>query len=229
MPVDEFVGRASKLKSTFTNSPKSKELINEFLGEMRQNPSEYLFDVPRLRVVPPYHFLSAGVSYAYKPHRDTWYGAPPCQINTWMPVFSISPDQTMHFNTAYFQTPVSNTSCDWDLKDWIENQRSKAKSNVQKEARVHPVPTEELDTSTEMRFGGRAGDMVVFSGTHIHGTVPNKGNDIRFSVDFRVFHLKDIEAGIGAPNADSGCKNVEYGFKDYFHAEGFAPYSEDVN
>ena len=49
-------------------------MIRDFIVEIGDNPADYLFDVPRMRVVPNYDYLHAGVSYAYKPHRDTWYG-----------------------------------------------------------------------------------------------------------------------------------------------------------
>src|ERR671919_680645 len=52
--------------------------------------------------------FSAGVSYAYKPHRDLWYGGPSCQINTWMTVYPIDPSQTIMINPGYFDRPVEN-------------------------------------------------------------------------------------------------------------------------
>jgi hypothetical protein len=68
--------------------------------------------------------------------------------------------------------------------------------------------------------------MLIFSGAHLHGTIPNHGELIRFSVDFRLFHIGDLRSGAGARNIDSGARNVEYGYKDYFTASAFSPYSE---
>lgn len=82
MPVTEFVERVTALKRQFTNCLEVKEMIHSFALEIGIDPSEYLFDVPRIRVVPNFNYLHAGVSYAYKPHRDTWYGNADCQINT---------------------------------------------------------------------------------------------------------------------------------------------------
>lgn len=222
MPVEEFVSRVTRLKGQFTNSQRVKDLILGFIHEIGIDPRDYIFDVPRLRVVPNYDYLHAGVSYAYKPHRDSWYGSVDCQINTWMPVYSITPDQTMMINPSYFEKPVANTSKDWSLKDWISNQRHKAKDNLTEEVRVHPVPLEAIDDSSELRIAGNSGEMLVFSGSHLHGTVPNRTNRTRFSVDFRLMHLEDLKHHRGAPNVDSACPDVGSGFKDYFHAHDFS-------
>jgi hypothetical protein len=134
----------------------------------------------------------------------------------------------MMINPAYFDRPVENSSAGWDLKDWIENQRGQASKNVSAEERPHPVPLEDLGSDGEIRLAGERGEMIVFSGAHLHGTVPNHSDLIRFSVDFRLFHIGDLNAGNGARNVDSGARNVEYGYKDYYSASGFSPYSEIV-
>lgn len=221
MPVKEFISTVGRLKGHFTNSQEVKEIIRAFVVELGENPADYLFDVPRMRVVPHYDYLHAGVSYAYKPHRDTWYGSVQCQLNTWMPVHGVTPDQTMMINPAYFSTPVVNSSADWRLGDWIDNQRWQASANVTEETRVHPVPLEEVSATQELRIAPNAGEMMIFSGAHLHGTVPNRSGQTRFSVDFRLMHLEDLKAGRGAINVDSGCADPEAGFKDYFHADNF--------
>jgi hypothetical protein len=221
MPVEEFVSNVSRLKGHFTNSVDVKEIIREFVVELGEDPAQYVFDVPRLRVVPHYEYLHAGVSYAYKPHRDTWYGGVQCQLNTWMPVYDITPDQTMMINPGYFDVPVKNTSADWQLSDWIGKERWRAASNITEETRVHPVPVEEVSGSNELRIAPNAGEMIVFSGVHLHGTVPNRTESTRFSVDFRLMHIEDLKAGRGAINVDNGCVDAESGFKDYFHADSF--------
>jgi hypothetical protein len=226
MDVQEFTKKVSALKHGFTNCEESKLLIRDFIREIDQDPADFLFDVPRLRVVPNYDYLHAGVSYAYKPHRDLWYGGPACQLNTWMTVYPIEPSETMMINPAYFDQPVKNSSAGWDLKDWIENQRGKATSNVASEERPHPVPLEDIDDAGEIRVAGERAEMLIFSGAHLHGTVPNHGDLIRFSVDFRLFHIADLRAGQGARNVDSGARNVEYGYKDYYSASELSPYGE---
>lgn len=228
LPVEEFVQKVSVLKAEFTNSMESKQHIRNFLDEIGQDPAEYFFDVPRIRVVPHYDYLHAGVSYAYLPHRDTWYGAPECEINTWMPVFPIDADQTMMINPYYFDRPVKNDSGEWDLKHWVTNERPAATRNVRDEDRRHPVPMEDVQTDTEFRVAGGSGDMIVFSASHLHATVPNRSERIRYSIDFRIFHTEDLRRRVGAKNPDSAAKNVEFGFRDLLRASDFKPYPELV-
>jgi hypothetical protein len=228
MPVEEFVQKVSSLKAEFTNSMTSKRHIRNFLDEVEQDSAEYYFDVPRIRVVPHYDYLRAGVSYAYLPHRDTWYGAPACEINTWMPVFPIDTDQTMMINPYYFDRPVKNDSDEWDMKHWVMNERTAATRNIRNEDRRHPVPMEEITTDTEFRVAGGSGDMIVFSGSHLHGTVPNRSGRVRYSIDFRIFHSEDLRRRVGAKNQDGAARNVEFGFRDLLRASDFKPYPEVV-
>ena len=64
-------------------------------------PEKTYFDVPKLRVVTPASYLTAGLGYNYKPHRDTWYSAPPCQVNWWAPIRGLTP------RAAWPSTPTS--------------------------------------------------------------------------------------------------------------------------
>lgn len=222
MPVEEFVSLVTRLKGQFTNCLDVKEMIRSFVLEIGADPADYLFDVPRIRVVPHYNYLHAGVSYAYKPHRDTWYGSSDSQINTWMPVYTIQPDQTMMINPAYFSTPVKNTSAEWNLDNWINVQRALAKDNVTEEMRVHPVPLEDISTASEVRIAANAGEIITFSGSHLHGTVPNYTEQTRFSIDFRLVHIQDLFAGRGANNVDGGVRDSEVGFKALIHVSDFS-------
>ena len=52
-----------------------------------------------------------------------------------------------------------------------------------------------------------AGDLVIFSGCHLHGTIPNISNKTRFSIDFRIlskdFHKKNIGINIDSKSTGS--------------------------
>ncbi len=55
-------------------------------------------DVPRLRAVTSDAYLTSGVGYAHHLHRDTWYSAPMCQLNWWLPIFEMSSESSMAFH-----------------------------------------------------------------------------------------------------------------------------------
>jgi hypothetical protein len=227
MPVETFVRRVEATKNRFTNSLRSKELLREFARETGSDPNDYYFDVPRIRMVPNYKYLHAGVSYAYAPHRDTWYGSPNYQINYWMPVMPIRPDQTMAVYPAYFNRPVKNSSRDFDLARWVNIERKKAVMNITQESRVHPLPVDEIDPEAQVCFGGNKGDIMVFSGTHLHGTMPNNTSVMRISIDFRFFHVDDIVGKNTValpPNLDNEAACGDHGANAWFHLDDFSPF-----
>jgi hypothetical protein len=227
MPVEAFVQRVEATKNKFTNSLRSKELLRDFARETGSDPNDYYFDVPRIRMVPSYNYLHAGVSYAYAPHRDSWYGGPRYQINHWMPVLPIRPDQTMAVYPAYFNRPVKNSSRAFDLSRWVNVERKEAVVNIKKESRVHPLPLEKIDPEAQVCFGGNKADIMVFSGTHLHGTMPNHTSVMRLSIDFRFYHVDDI-AGKNTVTLPADLDNdalcADYGASAWFHLGDFSPF-----
>lgn len=45
----------------------------------------------------------------------------------------------------------------------------------------------------------------MFSGAHLHGTVPNTSGRSRFSIDFRTAHRDELASVSGAPAIDRAC------------------------
>jgi len=59
------------LKPKFIHHPKSKQYIQGTLNELGRDLSKTYFDVPRLRTMTHGDCLTAGLAYAFHPHRDT--------------------------------------------------------------------------------------------------------------------------------------------------------------
>ena len=229
LPVQEFVRRVEAVKNRFTNGLRSKELLQEYAIETGSNPQDYYFLAPGIRIIPNSDYLRAGVSYNYAAHRDTWYGGTQYQINHWMPVRPIAPEQTMAIYPAYFDRPVKNASNQFDLDYWVKMERPRAVSNIEKEERVHPLPLEDIDVAAEIRFGGNAGDIMVFSGVHLHASVPNRSSETRFSVDFRFYHIDDIKTnGKGEIRAPANVDSKATGniLTSLFHLGDFSPFGQ---
>ena len=199
--VEEFVRRVGPLKSRFTNDPRTKELCQALVKAMGSDPEETYFDLPRLRVVPSDGYLSAGVSYAYKAHRDTWYAHPPCLVNYWVPVYDVVGDNVMSMFVRYWDRPVANAGFDYDK--WVKEARFAASANIREENRPHPVPLEEIDTKGEIRIAQNAGGIMMFSTCQLHATAPNVSGVTRFSYDLRTISLRDLREGLGPRNLDS--------------------------
>ena len=233
LSTSDFARLAEAAKRRFTNSDEIKLLLRDFAAELGMDPSRYYFDVPRLRIVPNYDYLHAGVSYAYAPHRDPWYGGPQYQINFWMPVLAISPQQTMALYPSYFFRPVANTSRNFDLEHWVAVERPKAVEHLDAETRLHPLPLEEIDTSAQVRFAGAAANVMMFSGHHLHATIPNRTQRTRFSVDFRFFNVEDVTSSGRGPakapdNIDCAATSIDFGMGATFKLDTFASYARSA-
>ena len=186
--VNSFISKARKCKNIFTNSTQTKKLLRDLIMDRYQSDpkSKLLFDVPRLRIIPNSRFLSSGISYNYKPHRDTWYGAGQDQINHWLALANVSENSTFYISPSFFSRAVDNNSSIFDLDEWDLKYRPVADSNILTEERPHPVPFQNLDAMAGLKIAILRGQEVVFSGHHLHGSAPNSTSLVRFSIDYRV-------------------------------------------
>ncbi len=221
LTVQEFVKRAAPLKSTFTNDAKTKRLCQELALAMGSDPEETYFDLPRLRVAPPGNYLTSGVSYAYKAHRDTWYAHPKQLVNYWVPVFDSEPSTVMSMYIDYFRQAVKNASDHWDYDEWVKNARFAAADNIGEEKRQHPVPTQDLGETTDLRIVQNAGDLMVFSTCQLHATSPNETDQIRYSFDLRTLNLSDLRHNRGPENLDGRATGST--LKDFLRVSDLQP------
>lgn len=226
LPVEECVAILARLKPAFIHHPRSKELIRELLAAFGCDPEETHFDVPRLRSAMPGDYLTSGIAYAFHPHRDTWYSAPPCQINWWMPVYELAPDNCLAFHPRYWSQPIRNGSRDYNYYRWNAESRASAAQHIKSDTRVQPHPEEELADDPDLRLICPPGGAIVFSAAQLHSTVPNTSGTARYSIDFRTVHRADAAARRGAPNIDSACTGTA--MRDYLRASDLAHLPADI-
>jgi hypothetical protein len=222
LSVEEFVHRAGPLKTRFTNHIHTKELIRDLLCELGCDLDDTYFDVPRLRIAPSGGYLTSGVSYAYKAHRDIWYSSPTAQVNWWMPVFAVTSERAMSFYGDYWTKPLANSSADFDYGEWCRVGRNMALSQLKDDTRKHPLPVHRPDPASELRICGTKGDVIMFSASHLHETAANNSLATRFSIDFRTVALSDLASKRGGPNLDSRATGSTLG--DFLRATDFAPF-----
>ena len=215
MPVEECVAILAELKPRFIHHPRSKSLLQEMLREFGCDPDATYFDVPRLRSAMPKDYRAAGIAYAFHPHRDTWYSAPACQLNWWVPIYPLQPDNAMAFYPRYFDNPVLNNSEIYNYYEWNSRNRGTAAQHVRSDTREQPKPQQTL-TSPAIRYLPPPGGVILFSGAQLHETVPNTTDEARYSFDFRTVHLADAMALRGAPNVDS--RSTGTTMRDYLRA-----------
>ena len=211
LPVREYARIAAELKPAFIHHPESKRLVRELLRDHGCDPELTYFDVPRLRSSTSDGYLTTGIAYAFHPHRDTWYSAPTCQLNWWLPIYPVARDNGLALHPRYWSRAVKNSSRLYDYDEWNRSSRWNAAEQIGVDRRVQPRAEEELDLSDDLRIVCGTGALTVFSAAQLHASVTNTSGRTRYSIDFRTVHRADVEAGRGAPNRDSECSGTSLG------------------
>jgi len=176
------------------------ERIWDVISSLGESPRDYRIDLPRLRVVPSLGREDQG-SQIIRPHRDVWFAEPRNQINLWTPLCG-----SAAFNLAiwsgYFDRPIPNTSHKFD---WQASQTTLATGTHAE----HPQALAQPQGAYES-FDLSAGDLLVFSANHLHGTLPNRMVSARVSIDFRIVHVEDYLRALGPKLPDNRSSGTSF-------------------
>ena len=206
MDVGEYAAVLGKLKPAFIHHPESKRHIRNIVESLGGDLVKTYFDVPKMRSSTSDEYLTSGIAYAWHAHRDTWYSAPDCQLNWWIPIYEIESENAMAFHPRYWTQPVRNSSSGYNYYKWNQIHRGENVVKMTKEDnRPLPKATEPMELEPQVRLICPAGGVIIFSAAQMHSSVPNTSGVTRFSIDFRTVHLDDAVAKLGAPNIDSAC------------------------
>jgi hypothetical protein len=226
MPPEQYSSILEGLKPKFIHHPTCKQLIQGIFKEMGCDLDETYFDVPRLRTATSDSYLTSGLAYAFHPHRDTWYSAPPCQINWWIPVYDIVPENCLALHPRYWDHPVKNSSREYNYYRWNKESRAGAAKQIKSDTRKQPRAEEVMEEDPQLRLICKAGGIILFSAACMHSTVPNTSGYTRFSIDFRTVNLDDAIQRKGAPNIDSECTGTT--LRDYLRATDLTRLPDDI-
>jgi hypothetical protein len=226
LPVEKFVEIVGPLKPRFIHHPRTLELLLELLRDVGADMDKTYFDVPRMRVATSGGYLNAGVAYVLHPHRDIWYSSPPCQLNWWLPVYPFESESSFAFHPKYWDTPIKNSSSEYNHYEWNKTGRANASKEVKADTRKQPKALEPLELQPELRIVVPPGGLLLFSGAHLHSTVPNTSGRSRFSIDFRTAHLDELKSLGGAPNLDRECTGTT--LFELRRASDLSPVPEEV-
>jgi hypothetical protein len=225
VPVDDTVAILTRLKPAFIHHPECKRIIPQIMSELGVDLERTYFDVPRMRSAYPSDYLTAGIAYAFHPHRDTWYSAPQCQINWWLPIYDLAPNNCLAFYPHHFDHPVENSSEIYNYYRWNATSRRAAAGNVKTDSRPQPKPQGPV-IGPDIRLLCPPGGLIVFAGAQLHATVENTSGVARYSIDFRTVHIDDVTAKTGAPNIDSRCTGTT--MRDYIRCSDLSKIPEAV-
>ncbi|HVL57648.1 MAG TPA: hypothetical protein VM491_14190 [Burkholderiaceae bacterium] len=216
----------AKVKPAFIHHPECKRILPRILASIGCDLEQVHFDIPRMRSATSDGYLTAGIAYAFHPHRDTWYSAPMCQINWWLPIYEIDATNTMAFHPVHFTQPVRNDSETYNYQEWNATSRFNAAQFIEKDTRKQPHALEPVQLEPKIVIVQPPGGLMLFSAAHLHSTLPNHSGETRFSIDFRTVHVGDLRAKRGARNVDSKCTGSA--IDDYLRGTDLAHIPEDV-
>ena len=191
---EEFAARASALAKRWRRHPAAVEGFREVLRDVGVELDRGYWDWLHLRIQPHQDFTETG-TLGY--HRDTWSSNIYAQANWWAPILPITRERTIALYPGYWLRPLGNTSATWDLERL-------------REMPIVPTPTEPVDTDSELRIVIEPGDLLCFSGAHLHASVPNTSGATRFSFELRTVTAEDVQARRGAPNVDGEAPRVAW-------------------
>jgi hypothetical protein len=224
--VEKFVEIFGPVKPRFIHHPKSAALMRNIVDEFGSDLDSTYVDVPRLRGATSDKYLTAGVGYAFPPHRDTWWSAPMAQINWWLPIYPFSSESSMAFHPNYWTRPVSNGSEEFNYYQYNAVGRKEAAKHITADTRKQPGPREPMELEPQLRVVCPPGGIIMFSAAQMHSTVPNTSGLTRFSIDFRTVDRVDLESGRSAPNVDTEAEGTS--LRDFRRARDRAEMPEGV-
>lgn len=198
----EWDRRAVELRARCRRDGHARALMAMLFTQFGFDPGRTAADMVNLRCQPHDDAPHADPRHTLGAHRDTWGSNVYQQINWWAPVYPVTPERTIAFFPSYWHRPLANDSADWNLDTVRAELRAARTAGREPCCRKVPEPTEVLDLTDRLPVAIEPGDVMLFSGAHLHASVPNRTGAARFSVELRTVDLHDAAIGVGAPNVD---------------------------
>jgi hypothetical protein len=211
--LDEWIGEQpgedeiAGLQRQVRGDERVRELVGAALEGAGVDPERTYWDKFHLRIVPP--AAGDGQTGTIGVHRDTWGSNVLSQTNWWLPIRPLAAERTIAFYPSYWSRPIENTSASWNLDEIRERRRGGERDE---DIPIVPEPTEPVDTDSELRIVIEPGDLLCFSGAHLHASVPNTTAETRCSMELRTVNAEDFARGRGAPDLDGRAPQVPLGW-----------------
>lgn len=212
----EFFKRMGRVRKVLYLEPRFHRGMLETIRAAGFTAGNYACDPVRLRIVAHNGHTERRAAPVYYGHRDTWYGHSQSLLTWWIPLDDLPPSETFVFHPDAFARPIANDSERFDYDEWVKKGWGLKIGWQDRDDGLkadYPGPLGDVDAGDAVGFGCQTGDNLLFSGAQYHQTLAQTSGRTRFSIDFRLVHLGDHEAGRGAPNVDNrstGCALVDF-------------------
>lgn len=196
---ETYLERVGRLRTWFRGE-RPRALLREVLEAVGVDARSTGWDRPLLRFSPHGGEHSDRGTSPLGLHRDTWASNVYSQTNWWAPIYPVTSGRTIAFYPRYWAEPLPNTSATWDLEKVMAGE----------DTTVVPEPTGAVDLTSELRVVPEPGDVLCFSGAHLHASVPNTTGRARVSIEVRTAEVGCEQTGRGAANIDGEAPHVAH-------------------
>jgi hypothetical protein len=205
----EFLSLAATTQRRFRKHPESRKLFRSALEEVGVDIEHSYWDRLLLRVLPHGDTHAGGLTSRAHIHRDTWGSNLYQQTNWWTPVYTLTAERTIVFYPDYWPRAVANTSASWSYDEYVADRRHTG-PGLAPSYPPAPQPQQVIDATAEMPVVIDPGDMLCFSGAHLHASAANVSGCTRFSVESRTVNIDDVKHDRAAPNIDCQARQARF-------------------
>lgn len=202
----DFRSRASTARQIVREDDDVARLYRAVLREAGVDLSAVFYDHFKLRFQPSRDVFRTRYMRDLPVHRDTWGSNVHAQINWWAPIWPVTTDRTIGMFPAFWNAPVLNTSADWSYPEFIRQM------NADKNAAYPMLPhcVDSLSPSDAEPVVIEPGDIMAFSGAHLHCSIPNHSGIVRISTEIRTVSAHDLVNSRAAHNVDCNASASQF-------------------
>lgn len=171
--------------------------FSNFLDEIGFDIKYVFKDQYSIRYSPKLYRKPFGKLKPAPPHRDTWASNLFDQINFWFPIHKISAGNSIYLVPKYFNKKIENNSKSWSFENF------KKKDDYPSA----PFTKINIQESEKLSFKIDKGDIICFSGHHLHGSLQNKKE--RINLETRIIYKSKLNKIIIPKNYDSNSNVVK--------------------
>lgn len=199
MPPADLAAAADALRRAVLADAAVAEALNAAFRAVGVDLADTWGDGLKQRVQGPAAATHGRMLSPLAAHRDTWGSNLMAQTNWWAPTFPTTPARTLALFPAWLDRPVANDSTGWDFRELLRRLRTQG---PEPDYPLLPLASEPPPWAEALPVSLEPGDLMCFSGAHLHASVANTTDRTRLSFETRTVNGADARAGRGAANVD---------------------------
>lgn len=206
MLSSEIEQAAESLRAAIRKDNKLDLAWRGVMSAINTDLDETYGDGAVVRIQPPCAAAKGERIEPLRAHRDTWGSNLPAQINWWAPLYDTTPERTLAIFPGLFTQAIKNNSAGWDFQEMVKAYRSNNSLGYP----LLPTATGAPSWEDALLINLLPGDLLCFSGAHLHASVPNTTSLTRLSFETRTVNRSDLIAGLGAPDVDGSAPFITH-------------------